>query len=275
MCPGRTRLRGAAPTKHVSVDAGSEPMAAESLKFLLALRSREPDRGVLAGPDRQTQGGAISPCQRDRVRVNSATRISGGPSDRASRGTPEARSPRLKRFSLRSLPVSSSGYWCPGAESNHRHGDFQSLSAPRRKRASLLGTSVKHVPRPVKAGTPKHGHARSAHLAGATCQSHQGAAGGSRRPAHRWRLPNSRSTTSSRSRSETTRPASASASPSRTASSMQRTGIAFTAPCGAASDPVRFRKFPPGSPCRAPPSPAVRGGARFLPPAPRGPRGAA
>ena len=103
----------------------------------------------------------------------------------------------------------------------------------------------------------------------------RGAAGGSRRPAHRWRLPKSRSTTSSRSRSQTTRPASASVSPSRTASSMQRTGIAFTAPCGAASDPVRFRKFPPGSPCRAPPSPAVRGGARFLPPAPRGPRGAA
>src|SRR5882724_12256315 len=44
------------------------------------------------------------------------------------------------------------GYWCPGAESNHRHGDFQSLSALGES-ALPLGTSVKHVPRPVKAGT--------------------------------------------------------------------------------------------------------------------------
>ena len=29
--------------------------------------------------------------------------------------------------------------WCPGAESNHRHGDFQSLEAPRRVRVSLWG----------------------------------------------------------------------------------------------------------------------------------------
>src|SRR3984893_1867483 len=51
--------------------------------------------------------------------------------------------------------------WCPGAESNHRHGDFQSLLDPLSRVRFALGTSVKHPSRPVKAGTPKHGHARS------------------------------------------------------------------------------------------------------------------
>src|SRR5438874_1589302 len=50
---------------------------------------------------------------------------------------------------------------CPGAESNHRHGDFQSLQTRRDELRFPLWTSAKHTPRPVKVGTPKHGHARS------------------------------------------------------------------------------------------------------------------
>src|SRR5262245_51969390 len=33
--------------------------------------------------------------------------------------------------------------WCPGAESNHRHGDFQSLEVPLRRASFPLGTSIR------------------------------------------------------------------------------------------------------------------------------------
>src|SRR5436853_5877285 len=38
---------------------------------------------------------------------------------------------------------------------------FSVPSSPSRRASFPLGTSVKHPSRPVKAGTPKHGHARS------------------------------------------------------------------------------------------------------------------
>src|SRR5437868_3657278 len=38
---------------------------------------------------------------------------------------------------------------------------FSVPSSPSRRASFPLGTSVKHPARPVKAGTPKHGHARS------------------------------------------------------------------------------------------------------------------
>src|SRR6267378_3201250 len=43
---------------------------------------------------------------------------------------------------------------------DERHGDFQSLESPSCEQIFTLGTSVKHLAGPVKAGTPRHGHAR-------------------------------------------------------------------------------------------------------------------
>jgi len=72
----------------------------------------------------------------------------------------DARSAILKRpLGPRTLK-NLAGFWCPGAESNHRHGDFQSLESPSCEQIFTLRTSVKHLARPVKAGTPRHGHAR-------------------------------------------------------------------------------------------------------------------
>jgi hypothetical protein len=47
-------------------------------------------------------------------------------SDRVRRSTVEARSAILKRFNRQKTCAVPSACWCPGAESNHRHGDFQS-----------------------------------------------------------------------------------------------------------------------------------------------------
>ena len=84
---------------------------------------------------------------------------------RSDRGTAlEAQSLMLERSARERSGEISRGCWCPGAESNHRHGDFQSPLGPSGRASFPLGTSVKHPSRPVKAGTPKHGHARSAFL---------------------------------------------------------------------------------------------------------------
>src|SRR5882762_5583374 len=59
------------------------------------------------------------------------------------RSKPEARSSTLKRFSPRSMSVISLHCWCPGAESNHRHGDFQSPALPTELPGQgLAGASV-------------------------------------------------------------------------------------------------------------------------------------
>jgi len=124
---------------------------------------------------------------------------------------------------------------CPGRNRTTDTG-FSVSSAPRRKRASSWDVR-QAVPRPVKAGTPKHGHARSAHLAVLLANPTRGAAGGSRRPAHRWRL---RITFHHlvQIRSQTTRPASASVSPSRTPRPCNGRGSPL--PPAAARPPIQF-----------------------------------
>ncbi len=64
----------------------------------------------------------------------------------------------------------SRGCWCPGAESNHRHGDFQSLEARREERASLWGRSSgtpQDPSRQVRRSTVMHGLAFSVHAGSA------------------------------------------------------------------------------------------------------------
>ena len=52
-------------------------------------------------------------------------------------------------------------FWCPGGGIEPSTRGFSVPLSPSRRVSLSLGKSVKHPSRPVKAGTPKHGHARS------------------------------------------------------------------------------------------------------------------
>jgi hypothetical protein len=99
-----------------------------------------------------------------RRRESGSNLVAGDGANRASRGTPEARSTILKRSLIRKTNVIQADNWCPGAESNHRHGDFQTPEARRKERASFCGrpSSTSRDPsRQVRRSTLMHG--RSMH----------------------------------------------------------------------------------------------------------------
>ena len=67
----------------------------------------------------------------------------------------------LKRFASESLLRDVPVLLVPRGGIEPPTRGFSVPSSPSRSASSPLGTSVEHVARPVKAGTPKHGHARS------------------------------------------------------------------------------------------------------------------
>src|SRR5207245_8621111 len=59
--------------------------------------------------------------------------------------------------------------WCPGAESNHRHGDFQSPESRREERGSVWGrpsSTLQDLSRQVRRSTVMHGSSANSTAAG-------------------------------------------------------------------------------------------------------------